>query len=89
MGGGRGGGVWVEIAGPVRGGGGAEVGGRCRRTPPRGTVMGTYASERGEQLQREGDNLLSTCRVRKGADGQRQGFRRGGGQVALQRGQKG
>ena len=51
--------------------------------------MATDTSKQREQLQREGDNLLSTCRVRKGADGQRQGFRRGGGQVALQRGQKG
>ena len=86
------GGAWVEnasFAWVVGGGGGAGVGGRCRRTRPRGTVMATDTSKQREQLQREGDNLLPTCRVHEGADGQRQRFGRGGGQVAWQRGANG
>jgi hypothetical protein len=38
----------------------------CRRTPSRGTVVATDAGDRGEQLYRDGERLLPTCRVRKG-----------------------
>ena len=61
----------------------------CRRKLPRGRVVATDAGERGEQLDRGGDHILPTRRVREGADGQRQRLWRGGGKVAWQRGAKG
>ena len=72
--------------------GGGEGRRRCgggwgwRRELPRGTVVATDASDRGEQLDREGEHLLPTCRVREGRGGHMQTSARCRGQVAWQDG---
>ena len=75
----------------VGGGGRRRCGGGwgCCRTLPRGRVVATGAGEQGGQLDRGGDLILPTRRVREGADGQRQRLWRGGGKVAWQRGAMG
>ena len=58
-----------RLGGKCRGGEGrrrCRGGWGCRRELPRGTVVATDAGEQGEQLDRDGEHLLPTCRVRKG-----------------------
>ena len=59
---------WKKRRECVGGGGRRRCGGGwgSRRTAPRGTVVGTDAGERVEQLDRGGEQLLPTCRVREG-----------------------
>jgi hypothetical protein len=49
-------------------------------------VVATNVREQGEQLQRDGDHVLPTCRLREGADEHAQPITRFAGKAAWQDG---